>query len=212
MIGHPWYGLRAAWERRRQALGGFNLLPYRARDRRRLRRQVLGEVAVAALAGAVGVALWCGGQMLERRRADAQRRQVERQLAAWAPQLRAAEQAEQRRREARVRDALSRERALPRERLVALFDVLQRVRGDGVRLRSIRSGEHEAWLEVGARDPGAAARWLGEIGALRGDWVFEVAGLQAGAGAASGLGLRGPLAFSVRIRWAAPVRPVREAR
>jgi Tfp pilus assembly protein PilN len=206
MIRHPWSGVSAAWARRREALGGFNLLPYRARDRRRLRRQVLGEMTVAALAGAVGVALWCGGQVLERLRAEAQRRQIEHQLAAWAPRLRAAEAAERARREARAREALSRERALPRERLVALFDVLQQVRGDGVRLKSIRGGEHDAWLEVGARDPDAAARWLGEIGALRGDWSFEVAGLQAGRG----VGLRGPLAFSVRIRWAARGRPAPE--
>ncbi|MFY0590910.1 fimbrial protein, partial [Burkholderia pseudomallei] len=69
--------MRRAW------LGGFNLLPYRARDARRARRRVLGELAAAAFAGLAGVALWRVGRMFERERFDAQRALMERRLAAW---------------------------------------------------------------------------------------------------------------------------------
>lgn len=181
--------MRRAW------LGGFNLLPYRARDARRARRRVLGELAAAACAGLAGVALWRVGRMFERERFDAQRALMERRLAAWAPQLKAAEQAARLRDAARERAALAAERAGPRERTVDLFDTLRQLRYDGVRLRSIRCDGRDALLEASALD--AAQR----------GWTMEVAGWQAartswGRDAGSGRSL----SFSVRIRWPAGAR------
>lgn len=193
--------MRRAW------LGGFNLLPYRARDARRARRRVLGELAAAACAGLAGVALWRVGRMFERERFDAQRALMERRLAAWAPQLKAAEQAARLRDAARERAALAAERAGPRERTVDLFDTLRQLRYDGVRLRSIRCDGRDALLEASALDPASAERWLRALDAAQRGWTMEVAGWQAartswGRDAGSGRSL----SFSVRIRWPAGAR------
>ncbi|MUV26437.1 fimbrial protein [Burkholderia thailandensis] len=189
---------------RRAWLGGFNLLPYRARDARRARRRVLGELAAAACAGIAGVALWRIGRTFERARYDAQRALMERQLAAWAPQLKAAEQAARKRDAERERTALAAERAVPRQRTVDLFDTLRQLRYDGVRLRSIRCDGHDALLEASALDSASAERWLRDLDAAQRGWTTEVAGLQAartswGREAAGGRSL----SFSVRIRWPA---------
>ncbi|AOJ67445.1 MULTISPECIES: hypothetical protein [Burkholderia] len=188
--------MRRAW------LGGFNLLPYRARDVRRARRRVLGELTAAACAGLAGAALWRVGRTFERARFDAQRALMERRLAAWAPQLKEAEQAARLRDAERERAALAAERAGPRARTVELFDALRQLRYDGVRLRSIRCDGRGALLEASALDPASAERWLTELDAARRGWTMEVAGLQAvrtawGRDADGGRSL----SFSVRIRW-----------
>ncbi|KVD73195.1 fimbrial protein [Burkholderia sp. ABCPW 14] len=188
--------IRRAW------LGGFNLLPYRARDARRARRRMLGELAAAACAGLAGVALWHVGRTFERARFDAQRALMERRLVAWAPQLKEAERAARLRDAERERAALAIGRAEPRARTVDLFDALQRMRYDGVRLRSIRCDGREARLEASALDHASAERWLRELEAAQRGWTMEVAGLQAartvwGREADGGRSLT----FSVRIRW-----------
>ncbi|AJY42664.1 fimbrial protein [Burkholderia humptydooensis] len=185
-------------------LGGFNLLPYRARDARRARRRVLGELAAAACAGFAGVALWRIGRTFERARFDAQRALMERRLAAWAPQLKAAEQAARLRDAERERAALAAERAGPRQRTVDLFDALRQLRYDGVRLRSIRCDGRDALLEASALDPASAERWLRDLDAAQRGWTMEVAGLQAARtswGREAGGGRS--LSFTVRIRWPA---------
>ncbi|WP_323121892.1 fimbrial protein [Burkholderia alba] len=192
-------------QQRRSALGGVNLLPYRARDTRRVRRRIVCEISVAALVGLAAMAIWSAARAVQSARFDAQRRQVEQRLAAWAPQLVAAEQAARLFRDEQMRGTQALERAAPRRRVLDLFDLLRRVRYDGVRLRSIRAGESEASIEVSAADPAAATHWLRQIQMERGDWTFEVAGLQAvHAVSARESGQRRALAFSVRIRWPSP--------
>lgn len=189
------------WQRRLGWLGGFNLLPYRARETRRLRQRMLGEISVAALLGLVGLALWSAGRALESARLDAQRRHAEQRLVTWAPQVREAE------RIARALDAERRsyaqalEYALPRQRLVELFDVLQRLRYDGVRLQTIRQDEHGALLQVSALDHSVVGVWLLELNAVRRDWSLEVTGLQSDQAPFLRASEGHRVAVAVRIRW-----------
>ncbi|SMF98668.1 fimbrial protein [Burkholderia singularis] len=192
--------------KQRARLGGFNLLPYRARAARRLRRRVFGEIAAAVCIGMAGVALWCAGRVIERAHFDAQRVSMERRLAAWAPQLKEAQRLAGLRDAERDRIARAAERAVSRTRTVDLFEALQRLNYDSVRLTSIRSDGHDARLEANAFEHAAAVRWLHELERAQRGWTTEVAGLQAARDAQAGGGLHAgrSLAFSVRIRWPLP--------
>ncbi|MFM0052593.1 hypothetical protein [Caballeronia grimmiae] len=105
-------------------IDGFNLLPYRSRNRRALRRQRLAILAVASLAGCAAVGGVAGWDAFERTRLDERRIALEATLrtsnAAIDEHARLLRTEAERR---RARDA-AQPLAGPRDRFLALLEAL----------------------------------------------------------------------------------------
>ncbi|SAK76119.1 hypothetical protein AWB75_04334 [Caballeronia catudaia] len=156
-------------------LEGFNLLPYRARRRREMRRQRLALLGAVTLAGCAAVGAVAGWDAFERIRLDERRVALETSLRASGAQI--DEHARLLRAEAerrRARDA-AQPLALPRERFLALLEALAEAppqRGIALQRVSQRTGEVE--LAALAPDSQAAALWLKRLERLRGVQSVEV--------------------------------------
>jgi hypothetical protein len=103
---------------------GFNLLPYRLRKRREMRRQRLAILAAASLAGCAAVGAVAGWDALQRARLDERRLALEASLRTSGAQLE--EHARLTRAEADRRRARQNAQPLaaPRDRFLALLDAL----------------------------------------------------------------------------------------
>jgi len=146
--------------------GGFNLLPWRQRAIRRLRRRRLLEWLAAAFAGgasALSVLLW---QSIERSGIEARRAALERSVAHWRAPLaearRLAHEAEAR----RLGERLSRQHARAAAHLFALADWLSSDVPPGVGLQQLTQFAEETDLQASAADEAAAAAWLGRLRTL----------------------------------------------
>ncbi|KXU95853.1 fimbrial assembly family protein [Caballeronia megalochromosomata] len=164
---------------------GFNLLPYRARKRREVRRQrlaLLGAVSLAACAAVGAVAGWDG---LERARLDERRMALEASLRTSGAQI--DEHARLVRAEAerrRMREA-AQPIALPRERFLALLEALADAPPQrGVALQRVSQRTNEVELAALAPDSQAAAQWLKRLEHLRGVQAVEVIEMKRRADAA----------------------------
>ncbi|MBN3768663.1 fimbrial protein, partial [Burkholderia sp. Se-20378] len=73
--------------------GGFNLLPYRERLAKALRRRRAAQCGTAILFGVLGAGLWTGAATGARWRVDAERASVEARLLRLQPQVGAATRA-----------------------------------------------------------------------------------------------------------------------
>ncbi|BCQ24374.1 PilN domain-containing protein [Caballeronia sp. NK8] len=156
-------------------LDGFNLLPYRARKRRELRRQRLALIGAISLAGCAAVGAVAGWDAFERLRLDERRMALETSLRAsgahvdeHARLIRA--EAERR----RARDA-AQPLALPRERFLALLEALADTPPQrGIALQRVSQRTNEVELAALAPDSQAAAQWLKRLEGLRGVQSVEV--------------------------------------
>ncbi|SAL01581.1 hypothetical protein AWB77_06367 [Caballeronia fortuita] len=154
---------------------GFNLLPYRARKRRELRRQrltLIGAVGLAAFAAVGAVAGW---DAFERVRLDERRVALETSLRASSAQfdeharLLRAESERRRAREA------AQPLALPRERFLALLEALADAPAQrGVALARVSQRTNEVELAALAPDSQSATQWLKRLERLRGVQAVEV--------------------------------------
>jgi len=105
-------------------LNGFNLLPYRARKRREVRRQRLALLGAMSLAGCAAVGAVAGWDTFERARLDERRMALEASLRTSGAQIdehaRLVRAESDRRRAREAAQPL----ALPRERFLALLEAL----------------------------------------------------------------------------------------
>jgi Tfp pilus assembly protein PilN len=183
--------------------GGFNLLPYRQRDARRVRRRCQLEWLGAALLGCAAILAVAGWQNFECARLDAQRATSEHELARLAAPLaehaRLHREADQRNQRSTRTVALSG----PLVRLLDLLDTLSRVPADDVILQQLRQRAHETEMLATSRDPLASTLWLKQLSTVRGVKSAEVADLRpltrtGHDTAASG---HSPIEFAARLQW-----------
>jgi type IV pilus assembly protein PilN len=167
-------------------LEGFNLLPYRARRRREVRRRRLALLAAAGLAGCAAVGAVAGWDAFERARLDERRVALEASLRASSVQI--DEHARLVRAEAerrRAREA-AQPLAAPRERFLALLAALADMppqRNVALQRVSQRTGEVE--LAALAPDSQTAAQWLRRLEHVRGVEAVEVVEMKRRADAAT---------------------------
>ena len=156
-------------------LNGFNLLPYRARKRREVRRQRLALLGAMSLAGCAAVGAVAGWDTFERARLDERRMALEASLRTSGAQIdehaRLVRAESDRRRAREAAQPL----ALPRERFLALLEALadaplQR----GVALQRVSQRTNEVELAALAPDSQSAAQWLKRLERVRGVQAVEV--------------------------------------
>ncbi|AOI56379.1 fimbrial protein [Burkholderia diffusa] len=181
-------------------LGGFNLLPYRERLTRALRRRRATQCGVAIVLGALGACVWTGAAAAWRWRVDAERTRVEAQLRQLQPQVDAARRAAGAAADLAQRDARAVALAGPYRRVGGLLATLAQVRDDTVRLDALRTTSSGAELDARATSYRTAARWLARIAAEQRDWRFDIGALTP-ASATSVEGSAVPFRFSVQVRW-----------
>jgi Tfp pilus assembly protein PilN len=145
---------------------GFNLLPWRQRQMRRLLRRRLIEWCAAALCGCACVVPLVGWQLWMRERTDARRELVEQATArlrlpfAEATRL-ASEAAAQ-----SSAEQLARRHAKPLQHLTTLLDALVSAGVTGVALEQLAQHGDEVELQAAAVDETAVAEWLGGLRSL----------------------------------------------
>jgi Tfp pilus assembly protein PilN len=140
---------------------GFNLLPYRSRKRRELRRRRVIVLAAAGLAGCAAVGAISGWDAWQRTRLDVHRVELEASLRASSAQ--AEEHARLIRAEAERRRArqAAQPLAAPRDRFLALLEALAQTPAQrGVALQRVSQRTDEVELAALAPDSQSAARWL----------------------------------------------------
>lgn len=191
----------------RSWLGGFNLLPYRQRNVRLLRRQRLLEWVAAALAGFAAVLALIGWQASEKSRIDAQRASIEQSLTHMAMPL--AEHARLLRAQDEQRKGAARAMNLskPLTHLRDLLDALSFEPGDGVVLQQLRQREHETELFATSRGHIASAGWLKRLSAIRDVQGAEVSDLHRSTprnSAVAAATMTGPIEFGAHLRWDDP--------
>lgn len=156
-------------------LDGFNLLPYRARKRREVRRRRLALLGAMSLAGCAAVGAVAGWDAFERARLDERRVALEASLRASGAQI--DEHARLVRAEAerrRAREA-AQPLALPRERFLALLEALADTPPQrGVALQRVSQRTNEVELAALAPDSQTAAKWLKRLESLSGVQAVEV--------------------------------------
>ena len=187
---------------------GFNLLPYRERDRRLARRRCALEWSGAAAAGAVAALMLAGWHAFEGARLDHQRTSVERSLAQLAAPL--AEQATLLR-DAREREARVAQAAISSAPLVHLLDLMEALSeddapdSDGVVVQEMRHRPHETEFRATAVNHVAPAAWLRRLAAVPGSQDVEMKELHRtlpGNGQPASPAARDAVEFAARVRWA----------
>ncbi|AOK57987.1 hypothetical protein [Burkholderia ubonensis] len=181
-------------------LDGFNLLPYRDRLARVVRRRRAAQCGAAILLGILGVGAWTGGAAWLRMRTDAERAVVEALLSSQQPQVDAAARAVRMAAAAAQRDAQAAELAAPYRRAAELLALVARVRDDGIGLEALRMTASGAVLDARAASYQAAARWLDRIAREQHGWRVDVDALKPAPAEPAGA-TRMPFRFSVQLRW-----------
>ncbi len=187
---------------------GFNLLPYRERDRRLARRRCVLEWSGAAAAGAVAALMLAGWHAFEGVRLDQQRASVERSLAQLAAPL--AEQAALLR-DAREREAREAQTVISSAPLVHLLDLMEALSeddapdSDGVVVQEMRHRPHETEFRATAVNHVAPAAWLRRLATVPGSQDVEMKELHRtspGSGPPVSPVARDAVEFAARVRWA----------
>ncbi|WP_321799760.1 fimbrial assembly family protein [Caballeronia sp. J97] len=175
-------------------LDGFNLLPYRARKRRELRRQRLALIGAVSLAGCAAVAAVAGWDSFERARLDERRMALEVSLHASSAQIDEHARLLRAERDRRRAREAAQPLALPRDRFLALLEALADAPAQrGVALARVSQRTNEVELAALAPDSQAAAQWLKRLERLRGVQAVEVIEMKRRADAAPSA-KRGPSA------------------
>lgn len=149
-----------------RSIGGFNLLPWRRRVARDVRRRIALEWLAAVLAGCVCAAPFAGWRAWQRAQFDGERRALDQSLAPLRAPLAEQRQLVREAEEHRHRIAAARQRAEPLARLFQLLDRLAAANVDGVSLHQVvhRAGETE--LQATVSGEAATAAWLARLRAL----------------------------------------------
>ncbi|RAP99902.1 fimbrial protein [Burkholderia cepacia] len=180
--------------------GGFNLLPYRERLARALRRRRAAQCGTAILLGVLGAGLWTGAAGGARWRVDAERVIAEARLRQLQPQVGAATRAANAAAVVAQRDAQAAARAAPYRHVAGLLATLAQVHDGTVRLDALRTTSAGAVLDVRAVSYRAAARWLAGMAREQRGWRIDIDALKPAPDAPVAAGGM-PFRFSVQLRW-----------
>lgn len=163
--------LRHTQAARRAALGGIDLLPHHARDRRAEAWQYGRCAALLVALGGVGAALGAWPEHRAALRWDAQLVELEQRWLALRPRVQQAE-----------RVAAAREAAQafshPRRVLADGFELLARLPYRRVRLVALHGDARGLTVGAQARNQAAALEWVRQLQALRPDLKIELDGVQ----------------------------------
>jgi Tfp pilus assembly protein PilN len=180
--------------------GGFNLLPYRERLARALRRRRAMQCGAAILSGVLGAGLWTGAATGARWRVDVERASVEARLRQLQPQVGAATRAAKAAAVTARRDAQMAALAAPYRYVGELLAALAQVRDGTVRLDALRTTSDGAVLDARAASYRAAARWLAGMAREQRGWRIDIDALKPASDAPTATGGM-PFRFSVQLRW-----------
>lgn len=145
-------------------VGGFNLLPHRRREARKLRRHRTLECLAAGLAGVAAALIWSTAGIFGQERAEHSRLRLEAALAEFAAP--AAEYRRLEREQARARAQAERSRALARERdaLWGVADALSREPVAGIALERLHLTSRGIEIKASAVDTAAPAVLVERLG------------------------------------------------
>jgi len=196
---------------RQRPVVGFNLLPWRQREIRRLRLRRAAEWGAAALIGFACAAPLAGWQMWQRSRVEARRVAVEAQAAQLREPFAQAQQLARVIETRRSAAQLSIERGRSLKRAVVLIDSLASAGTAGVVLQRIAQHGEETELQAAVTSESVASTWLGHLRAIPDVETVNVREFKRTAQAANvkALARSGePLHVVVRLGWrgAAPVK------
>lgn len=177
-------------------VGGFNLLPHRQRDARRLRRRVLRECAAAGLAGVAAALIWSATGSFAQERAERSRHRLEADLAELAAPVAEYRRLERVQASMRARSERSRMLARPREALWGVADVLRREPVAGIVLERLHLSSRGIEIVASAVDTAMPALLLERLGRVPGIRAAELADLRLGSGSGAG---HGAVAFLARL-------------
>ncbi len=183
---------------------GFNLLPWRQREMRRLLWRRMFEWCAAALLGCACVAPLAGWQLWARGRADAKREVVEQAVQRLRLPLAEASRLAGEAAAQHAAAELAQQHAKPLKRLMALFDGLTSAGIVGVALQQVVQRGGEAELQAAAVDESTVAEWLGylrtlpEAGAVS---VRELKRAPPAAGAKDTTAGNEPIHVMARVVW-----------
>ncbi|MFP6557720.1 hypothetical protein WJ542_05180 [Paraburkholderia sp. B3] len=183
---------------------GFNLLPWRQREMRRLLWRRMFEWCAAALLGCACVAPLVGWQLWTRGRADARREVVEQAVQRLRLPLAEAGRLASEAAAQHAAAELAQQHAKPLKRLMALFDGLASAGIAGVALQQVVQRGDEAELQAAAVDESTVAEWLGHLRALPEAAEVSVRELKRAppaAGAKEATAGNEPIHVMVRVVW-----------
>jgi Tfp pilus assembly protein PilN len=183
---------------------GFNLLPWRQREMRRLLWHRMFEWGAAVLLGCACVAPLVGWQLWARGRAEARRELVEQAMQRLRVPLAEARRLTSEAIAQRAAVELAQQHAKPLRRLMALLDGLANAGLTGVALQQVAQRGDEVELQAATVDESAAAEWLGLLRALPEAGAVNVRELKrtpSAAAAKDGMAGREPIHVMVRIVW-----------
>jgi type II secretory pathway component PulM len=183
---------------------GFNLLPWRQREMRRLLWRRIFEWGAAALLGCVCVTPLVGWQLWARSRAEARHEIVEQAVQRLRVPLAEARRLTGEADAQRAAAELAQQQAKPLRRLMALLDGLASAGLPGVALQQVAQRGDEVELQAAAVDESAVAEWLGHLRALPEAGAVNVRELKrapSAAAAKDGMSGREPIHVLVRVVW-----------
>jgi Tfp pilus assembly protein PilN len=155
--------------------GGFNLLPYRMRKRREVRRRRLAIFAAACVAGGAAVGGLIAWDALEHARIERQREAIEASLRASDAQEKEHARLTSARAESRRARQAAQPLAAPRDRFITLLEALADTPPQrGIALQRVSQRTDEVELAALAPDSASASQWLKRLEGLRGVQSVEV--------------------------------------
>lgn len=192
-------------------IGGFNLLPWRRGEARRLRRRRAFEWLAAALVGCACAAPLAGWRSVQRMQTDGERRALDASFAQLraplAEQRRLAHEVDER----RLRAVTAWERTKPLARLFRLLDGVAAANVDGVLLDQVVHRTHETQLHAtvsgDVNGEAAMAAWLARLRTLPDVETVSVREMKraASTGARADDRQHGPLQLTAQLTWAGAV-------
>lgn len=163
-------------------VGGFNLLPHRRREARRLRRRRSLECLAAGLAGAAAALIWSATGIFAQERAGRSRHQLEAALVQLAAP--AAEYGRLERVQAQMRAQAERSRVLarPRDAFLGVVDALSRELAAGIALERLHLTSRGIELKAIAADTATPALLMERLGRVPDIRAAELADLRFHSG------------------------------
>ena len=183
-------------------VGGFNLLPHRRREARRLRRRTSLECVGGGFAGLAAALIWSTTGIFAQERPERSRYQLEAALAELAAPVAEHARLERMQTQMRVEAGRSRTLALPRDALWGVVDALRREPVPGVALERLHLSRRGIEIEASAVDTAAPALLLERLGRVPGIRAAELADLRFRSGAGMGTGRdagEGTVGFLARL-------------
>lgn len=188
----------------RGGVPGFNLLPWRQHEFRRLRWRRALEWLAAALLGCACAAALAGWQVWQRADIDAERRSIEQSLAQLRIPLAEQQRLVREAAEQRTRVMAAQRQAKPLAQFLALLDGLTHSGVDGIALQQVVQRPNETQLQAMVSGEAAIATWLARLRTMPGVQSVSMRELKRtpASGARAQSQREEPLQLTALLAWA----------